>query len=216
MNSTIKNIEEKIKYNEKLLFDTIKNILSNQKEDKSLILSSILYNNFEKLNFLKDGDSENQKLYLKLSIINDQFNKIQKKLLNQIDFIKRDNTLKKIGFNLYEDITNKDIDYSDLDAINNIKDYCNNSLIELYKSRSIDPKYLKISSNGLLTKSENNELFTEKISVDKHLLYNIDNSSNGLLRRSDMLVIYKIENEFNNVLQLHFNKERDKLFDFKS
>lgn len=216
MNRTIKNIEEKIKYNEKLLFDTIKNILSNQKEDKSLILSSILYNNFEKLNFLKDGDSENQKLYLKLSIINDQFNKIQKKLLNQIDFIKRDNTLKKIGFNLYEDITNKDIDYSDLDAINNIKDYCNNSLIELYKSRSIDPKYLKISSNGLLTKSENNELFTEKISVDKHLLYNIDNSSNGLLRRSDMLVIYKIENEFNNVLQLHFNKERDKLFDFKS
>lgn len=216
MNSTIKNIEEKIKYNEKLLFDTIKNILSNQKEDKSLILYSILYNNFEKLNFLKDGNSENQKLYLKLSIINDQFNKIQKKLLNQIDFIKCDNTLKKIGFNLYEDITNKDIDYSDLDAINNIKDYCNNALIELYKSRSIDSKYLKISSNGLLTKSENNELFTEKISVDKHLLYNIDNSSNGLLRRSDMLVIYKIENEFNDVLQLHFNKERDKLFDFKS
>lgn len=198
--SKIKILESKMEHNEKLLFDVVRNVCLNTEFKTSLIVSLILNNNFDKI----DVGDKKDKTYLKLSIINREFNKIQNDLKIQIDYEKASNTSKKVGFNLFEDlIKNKDVDYSKEETIEKFKEYCNNSLMKLYELRKIDVSYLKYDTNGLLLRDENNESFIKNQSFNKDLKIDFGKNNDGRLRDSDRILIHNINSYYEDLLTLH-------------
>ena len=101
MSETIKSLEAKIKSNEKLLMDTITKVCEGKDVNKGVILSSIMYGNFDKYSYVNNPEKE---LFLKLSIIDKEFNKVQKSLNVKLDYEKCENILNKIKYNIFEDI----------------------------------------------------------------------------------------------------------------
>lgn len=199
--SKIKDLENKIKFNNDLLLDTISNICKNTELNKGLIASLIMYNNFDQFKIEKPDET-----FLKLSIINQEYNKTQKELQIKIDKLKSLDVLKNIEYNIFQDVF-KYIN-NDENIIPKIQEYSNNALIKLYNSKNIDIKNLKYDTNGLLTKNENYESFTKDITFDKSMNMNIKNDY-GRLNRSDIIAIYTIENSYNNIVELYFKKTQE-------
>lgn len=209
MNESIVDLENKIKFNQDLLLDTISNVCKNTELNKGLIASLIMYNNFDQFKIEKPDET-----FLKLSMINQEYNKTQKELQIKIDKLKSLDVLKNIGYNIFQDIF-KYINNSDENIIPKIQEYSNNALIKLYNLKNIDIKNLKYDLNGLLTKNENYESFTKDITFDKSMNMNIQNNF-GQLNRSDIIAINTIENSYINIIELYFKqtKEYDNLIGF--
>lgn len=207
----IKELENKMEFNKNLLIETIQNVCKDTEFKATTVFMTIDQRKFD----LIKVDDPNDKTYLKLSMINNEYHKIQDNLQVKIHFEKAENTQKKIGYDIFEDITKKDIDLADENVINQIKDYSNEALFKLYELRKLDKKYLEYDSNGLLTKANNGHSLIEKISFDKNLTYKIEKIDSGRntefdkLTKSDLLVIWKINNEYNTNLEFHFSKTKE-------
>lgn len=202
MNQLILDLENKIKFNNKLLLETISNVCKNTELNKGLVASLIQYNNFDQFKITNPDET-----FLKLSIINQEYNKIQKELQIQIDNFKSLDILKNIGYNIFQDIF-KYINNSDENTIHKIQEYSNNALIKLYNLKNIDIKNLKYDLNGLLTKNENYESFTKDITFVKSMNMNIQNNF-GQLNRSDIIAINTIENSYINIVELYFKQTKE-------
>lgn len=161
MNQLILDLENKIKFNNKLLLEAISNVCEKIELNKGLIASLIMYNNFDQFKIAIPNET-----FLKLSIINREYNKTQKELQIKIDHIKSSEILKNIGYNIFNDIF-KYINDTNENTIYKIQEYSNNALIKLYTLKNIDIKNLKYDLNGLLTKNENYESFTKDITFNK-------------------------------------------------
>lgn len=202
MNQLILDLENKIKFNNKLLLETISNVFKNTELNKGLVASLIQYNNFDQFKITNPDET-----FLKLSIINQEYNKIQKELQIQIDNFKSLDILKNIGYNIFQDIF-KYINNSDENTIHKIQEYSNNALIKLYNLKNIDIKNLKYDLNGLLTKNENYESFTKDITFVKSMNMNIQNNF-GQLNRADIIAINTIENSYINIVELYFKQTKE-------
>ena len=213
MSESIKSLEAKIKSNEKLLMETITKVCEGKDVNKGVILSSIMYDNFDKYSYVNNSEKE---LFLKLSVINKEFNKVQKTLNVKLDYEKCENILNKIKYNIFEDITKNNIDYKDNKTIDKIRDYSNEALKKIYENRHIDIHYIKPDANGLLIRDENNKSFINNVSYDKDLLINIEpEAGQNALTRGDRLAIFTIAREFDRCLEIHFSEIKHDEFNFK-
>lgn len=204
MNS-IKKIEFKLEYNEKILKETIENICFGKDINTNKLIEAIKKNDLSEL----EVNDLNDTFYSKIFIINEHYNKIQNKLRSEINYEKSNNYLNKIGYANIDIFNDDKFDISKIEVINNIKDTLNNYLIDLYKLRNIDLKDLKINQNGLLTNYANNNPIIN-IVYDKNLnKIFIKEESVKKLNTHDLITIDKIQRDFDFCLEIHFKKTKE-------
>ena len=204
MNS-IKKIEFKLEYNEKILKETIENICFGKDINTNKLIEAIKKNDLSEL----EVNDLNDTFYSKIFIINEHYNKIQNKLRSEINYEKSNNYLNKIGYTNIDIFNDDKFDISKIEVVNNIKDTLNNYLIDLYKLRNIDLKDLKINQNGLLTNYANNNPIIN-IVYDKNLnKIFIKEESIKNLNTHDLITIDKIQRDFDFCLEIHFKQTKE-------
>ena len=203
--NTIKNLEFKLDYNEKVLIETIENICFGKDISPNKLIEAIKKNDLSEF----EVNDLNDTFYSKIFIIKEHYNKIQDQLKNKIDFEKSSNYLNKIGYKAIDISYNEKNDTSKIEVINNIKDTLNNYLIDLYKLRKIDLKDLKINQNGLLTNCANNNPIINFV-YDKNLnKVFIKEESVKKLNTHDLITIDKIQSDFDFCLEIHFKQTKE-------
>lgn len=208
MNS-VKKLEFKLDYNEKILIETIENICLDKDINPNKLINAIKKNDLKEF----EVNDLNDTFYSKIFIINEHYNKIQNQLKNKIDFEKSSNYLNKIGYKELELFYNDNIDTSNLSDINKIKDRLNDFLVDLYKIRKIDLRDLKVNQDGLLINDINNNPIINTI-YDKNLnktfiKLNVEEDIINKLERYDLITIDKIQNDFKNCLEIHFKQTQE-------
>lgn len=204
MNS-IKKIEFKLEYNEKILKETIENICFGKDINTNKLIEAIKKNDLSEF----EVNDLNDTFYSKIFVINEHYNKIQDRLKSEINHEKSKNYLNKIGYKAIDIFYNEKNDTSKIEVINNIKDTLNNFLIDLYKLRKIDLKDLKINQNGLLTNCANNNPIINVV-YDKNLnKIFIKEESIKNLNTHDLITIDKIQRDFDFCLEIHFKQTQE-------
>lgn len=209
--NNITKLKNKIEFNNNLLKETIENICFGTNIDPNFILKEIKNNNNLKNIHVKNL---NDNIYSKIYFINEEYNKIQSKLNYDINIEKSNEYLNKINYNNLH-IFNEEMDFENPKTINSIKDIFNDILTNLYKSKKINLNDLLINPDGLLVNDKNNNNILNFI-FDKnfntiHLKDKIDENISKKLSEVDLIIIHQIQNDFKNILEMHF--ERTKEFD---